>query len=316
MAFGIDDGIKAAGAVIPIISNAFGIGEKRQDKRQIKQQTALQELGIKGSKELTDYNKAKELEMWKATNWSAQMEEAEKAGLSTAYLYGKGGGTTGTVGSGGAGMSVGGAADAASAMNAGTNQAMAIAQLQNLQANTKKTNAEAENIAPTGEKIKADTELTKWNTELSKKLNSDSMIKDVQEQQKYAAIRLEQSQRRELQEWEAWEAGSLTDSNGKKYLMDDPESPIAKAIRAGYSETVQQVENLKQTGDILESEKAIKRFEANLTRQGIAAGSPWYVKMVGDLLKKLGINLTGDTAGGAEIAGKMAEKAIKQAIKK
>ena len=34
----------------------------------------LQNLEIKGSKELTDYNAAKQLEMWKATNYPAQVE--------------------------------------------------------------------------------------------------------------------------------------------------------------------------------------------------------------------------------------------------
>lgn len=303
--FGINDGIKAATGIIPAVMGAFGIGEKRQDRRQIRQQEKLNELGIKSSKELTDYNKAKELEMWKETNWAAQRAEAEKAGLSTAYLYSKGGGTTGTVGSGGQGMAAGSAADAASGMNASTNQAMAVAQLQNLQANTEKQKAEAANLEPQGEQIKATTENTKWQTELSKKLNSDSMIKDVQEQQKWATIKLEQDARREKQEWDAWETASFTDEEGRKMITDDPQSPIAKAMKAGFNQTIQTVENLKKQGNILESEKAIKQFEANLTRQGIAAGSPWYVKMVGDLLKKLGINLTGDTSNVIDTAKKM-----------
>jgi len=290
MAFGIDEGIKAAGAVLPVISNLFGIGEKRQDRRQIEQQTKLQELGIKGSKELTDYNKAKELQMWKDTNWSAQMEEAEKAGLSTAYLYGKGGGTTGTVGSGGAGMSMGGASDAASAMNAGTNQAMAIAQLNNLNANTEKTKAEAANLGPQGENIKANTANTTWSTELSKKLNSDVMISNVQDEQKWASIKLEQTARRELQEWEAWETAAFTGEDGNKKLWNDPESPIAKATKAGYKQTIQTLENSKKTGEILQAEEAIKKFEANLTRQGISAGSPWYIKILGDMMRKAGID--------------------------
>lgn len=290
MAFGINDGINAAGIAVPALMSAFGIGEARQDRRQIKQQEKLQAMSIKGSKELTDYQKQKDLEMWKATNWGAQMEEAEKAGLSTAYLYGKGGGTTGTVGGSGGGVTGGSAADAASAQNANTNQAMAIAQLQNIQANTEKTKAEAKNLEPTGDSIKATTEATKWQTELSKALNNDSMIKDVQEQQKWATIKLEQDARRDKQDWDAWEAASFTNEEGKKLTTDDPQSPIAKAIRAGMNETIEKVENLKKQGNILESEKEIKKFEANLTRQGIAAGSPWYVKMMADLLRKVGLS--------------------------
>ena len=47
--------------------------EGHNDRRQLRQQEKLQNLEIKGSKELTDYNAAKQLEMWKATNYPAQV---------------------------------------------------------------------------------------------------------------------------------------------------------------------------------------------------------------------------------------------------
>lgn len=270
--------------------------EREEDERQLRQQKKLQDIGIEGSKEMTDYQKQKELQQWKDTSYGAQVEQMNKAGVNPALLYGMGGSGGSTTGGGAVNVSGGSAADAASTSQARTgatrqsmDMAMAMAQMENIKADTKQKLATVEGTETT-------TEATKWNTDLSKKLNNDSMIKDIQDQQNWATQRLENTARRELMDWEAAEAAGFKDKDGKKYTWDDPESPVAKGIRAGYEETIEKVNNLKKEGNILESEKAIKQFEANLTRQGIAAGSPWYVKMVGDLLKKLGINLTGDTA--------------------
>ncbi|AXH73227.1 MAG: DNA pilot protein [Microviridae sp.] len=72
--------------------------EKHNDKRQIRQQGALQNLQIAGQKEMTDYNMSKQLQMWKDTNYKAQVEELEKAGLNPGLLYGMGGGGGTTTG--------------------------------------------------------------------------------------------------------------------------------------------------------------------------------------------------------------------------
>lgn len=69
-----------------------------QDARQVRQQDRLQRLQIAGQKEMTDYNMMKQLEMWNATNYEAQMEHLKNAGLNPGLIYGmKGGGgvTTG-----------------------------------------------------------------------------------------------------------------------------------------------------------------------------------------------------------------------------
>ena len=66
--------------------------EGHNDRRQLRQQEKLQNLEIRGSKELTDYNAAKQLEMWKATNYPAQVEQMKLAGLNPALAYGMGGG--------------------------------------------------------------------------------------------------------------------------------------------------------------------------------------------------------------------------------
>lgn len=284
--------IGAGVGALGTIGNWFGIGEKRQDKRQIEQQRKLQELGIQGSKELSDYNYAKQLQMWKDTNYSEQIKEAKDAGMSISALYGgSGGGGAGTISSGGMAIGQGQASDSASAENASTNSKLATAQLANIVAQTEKTKAETANLEPTGKNIEANTANTIWQTELSKKLNTDTYIKDIQDKQNWATEQVKLNFEKENANWEAMKAGGFA---GMKY--DDENSPIAKAIKAGFEQTVQTLENSKTQGKVMDAEKTIKQFEANLTKQGLPAGSPWYIKIMGDLLGKIGISLTGDTA--------------------
>ena len=87
-------GMQAASqAASGLIGTGMGLLlEGHNDRRQLRQQEKLQNLEIKGSKELTDYNAAKQLEMWKATNYPAQVEQMKLAGLNPALAYGMGGG--------------------------------------------------------------------------------------------------------------------------------------------------------------------------------------------------------------------------------
>jgi len=181
---GIGMGIlNAVPSVIGGLTNALGIGEKRQMRRQLEQQEKLQNLSIQGSKTMSDYNYNKELQMWKDTNWSAQVEEAKKAGLSTAWLMGKGGGSPASM-NGGMSVGMGSAADAASTTNAGTNKAMALANLallgaqkENIEADTANKEADAGNKnVDTGIKT-VDLNVKKDTTEESKNIVRDTARK-------------------------------------------------------------------------------------------------------------------------------------------
>jgi len=83
---GMQAGEQALNGIMGIALGAYN------DKRQLKQQQKLQNMQIEGSKTLTDYNAAKQLEMWHATNYGPQMQELEKAGLNPGLIYGMGGG--------------------------------------------------------------------------------------------------------------------------------------------------------------------------------------------------------------------------------
>lgn len=68
------------------------------DDRQYKQQERLQELQMAGQRAMTDYEWQKQMEMWKATNYPAQLQMMKQAGLSPGLIYGKGGGGGTTTG--------------------------------------------------------------------------------------------------------------------------------------------------------------------------------------------------------------------------
>lgn len=142
-------GANAAGAAI-----GAGMGlmlGPTNDRRQRKQQARLQEIQIRGQKELTDYQYAKDLQMWKDTNYSAQMEQLKAAGLNPALLYGMSGGGGATMGTGGANVS-----GANAQQNPGEVQQMAGMgmQLGMNAAQTELIKAQTENIkAETAEKL-------------------------------------------------------------------------------------------------------------------------------------------------------------------
>jgi hypothetical protein len=152
----------AAGAVLGLAL------ERHNDRRQVKQQKKLTDVQVNANKQMTDYNTAanykSQLDMWKATNYGAQMDEIKKAGLNPALLYGMSGGGGTTVGSGAIAGNVSGGQAAGNSGETGMgimnqmNLAMQQAQIDNLKANTNKTNAEAGNVGAIGENIMADTQ--------------------------------------------------------------------------------------------------------------------------------------------------------------
>lgn len=276
----------AKAAAGPILGAAMSIGA---GKRQIKQQKKLTRIGIDAGKEMADHNKQNELDMWNATNYGAQIKHAKDAGMSISALYGGSGAGGTTTGGGGSGVAATGTADGEVArqgmgLQAASQLALLNAQRENIEADTENKKA-----AKTG--TDATTEATQWQTELSKKLNTDTFIKDVQDNQAWATEKLNNENTKWKADWEAYQQGAY---DGKQW--DDPSTPMAKAVRAGFEETVERAEKAKADKNVAKAEAVIKGYEANLTKQGIAAGSPWYVKIMGDLLRKIGINLTGDTA--------------------
>ena len=96
---------------------------------------------VKHAKELTDYNYAKQLQMWKDTNYSAQTEQMRKAGLNIGLMYqggGQGGSTNVATGS----TPSGGSAQDWSGMGMQAANLMADLKLKEAQADNLKADAE------------------------------------------------------------------------------------------------------------------------------------------------------------------------------
>lgn len=148
-------------------SIAAGMGMSLfNDTRQIDMEYKLQKLAMKNQKEMTDYNMKKQLEMWEATNYKAQVEQMKKAGLGVGLMYGMkgGGGTTAAVNAGqvAGGNAPKGGGEIMGTMGMGMNLALISAQKDLMKAQAEKAQAEANKTAG------ADTANTNQNTETGK----------------------------------------------------------------------------------------------------------------------------------------------------
>lgn len=169
-------GSQAAGGIFGLLLGDIN------DRRQIRQQEKLQNLQIRGQKEMTDYGFMKQLQMWMDTNYPAQVEQMKLAGLNPGLLYGsKGGGgvTTGSApGNVTGGQAPSGGGEAMGIM--GMTQ-LTMAQRELIKAQTEKTKAETiklggvdttkteteiKSLSQGIDNAKAQEELTKVETEI------------------------------------------------------------------------------------------------------------------------------------------------------
>lgn len=116
-----------------------------ENKRQRKQQKKLNEIQFNAHKQFTEYNNQKQLEMWEATNYGAQMEQLKKAGLNPALMYESGGagGTTQAATGGEAALQATKGNDGMQGMGMALQAGMMQAQIELMKAQTVKTKVEA-----------------------------------------------------------------------------------------------------------------------------------------------------------------------------
>ena len=152
-------GMMAASATDAILGLAL---QGQQDRRQLRQQEKLQQLEMAGQRQMTDYNMMKQMEMWRNTNYTAQMEQLRKAGLNPGLIYGMGGGggQTTNIEAGkvtGANAPTGGN-EIASMIGMGLTRELQKAQIENIKAQTEKTRTENAAIPSNVSKTEAETE--------------------------------------------------------------------------------------------------------------------------------------------------------------
>lgn len=273
---------------------ALGIGAKKHDRRQVEQQRKL-------SEQQREINHKAQMDLWNATNYGAQVEHLKEAGLNPALLYGKGGGGGATVGTG---VASGSAADAASTQGAqtqatgmGMQVGMMQAQLELIKAQTDKVKAEAAKTAGVDTELAgANKASVEFQNEVNKMIGTEQMAKNYG----WASDKLQTESSKVMAEYEAWKAASF---EGK--ATDDGSSPLAKAMSAGMKTTMEQLEAAKLANDGAKAGNIVKEFEAKLAEQGIHPHSPWWTKLLTDMLTKVGVM---DMVG-------LGQQSVKQVIK-
>jgi len=189
----------AGGAALGAVNEGMGIlFQGIKNKQQLKQAGKMQDLQIQGSKQLTDYNTAKQLQMWKDTSYGAQKEQMEKAGINPALMYGMGGGggQTNSISAG----NVGGQ-QASVAHGMGLQGVMTKAQLDNLNANTEKTKAEAAKISGV-DTTKAQTEIASLTQGIQNQKAVESLTRVQTEIAQVAASVSRQTINEQMEAWE------------------------------------------------------------------------------------------------------------------
>lgn len=195
MGFGLELAKASAGqAASGIIGEGLGLlTQPFKNRQQLKQAGKLQELQIKGSKEMTDYNMSKQLQMWKDTSYGAQVEQMNKAGINPALMYGMGGGGGQIAGSGGSSVS-GQSAGTAQKSSGGEGMGLMMGQMGLMEAQKKNIEADTKlKEADAAKKIGVDTENVKAST---------GLIRQQEEIAKVAASVSRQTIKEQMKNWE------------------------------------------------------------------------------------------------------------------
>lgn len=268
------------------IGKALGIGQGYN--RQLKQQEKLNALQIKNQAELAQIQHNLQLDMWDKTNYPAQVEQLKKAGLNPALLYGKGGGGGATVGMGMNTGVTGGQAGMAGGLEGIGVMGMLPAQIELIKAQTENVKAD------TAKKSGVDTELgtaqagearsRTASNEFQNELNKTIGIDDMAERYGWASDKIAIESQKANAEYEAWKAAGFGNKS-----FDDPESGMARAMKAGMEKTIEELTQAKLINNAKEAEIIVKNFEARLAEQGIHPHSPWWTKLLTDMLEKVGI---------------------------
>lgn len=154
--FGIQAGQAALntgqGAIGALIGQVFA---GMNDRRQVNQQEKLNEQSFEINNRMAEENYKRQMRLWNETNYNAQVEQMKKAGINPGLMYGMSGGGGQTA----AATPAQGVSGAHAPSGGGEIMGMQLMAAQRglIEAQTKKTEAEAENLPKTGANIEAST---------------------------------------------------------------------------------------------------------------------------------------------------------------
>lgn len=257
-----------------VIGAAMDIGNMQAQKNEGKR-------NFQRNKEMADYMHDLEMKKWEKTNYKAQVEQMKKAGLNVGLMSG-GGGQPGQ--------------STASAGNPSQNQDMRTGQnmlgIMDLasqvdlnKASAEKLRAEADNLrGVTRDSTAEDVRGKKFNNDINEKFQNEI------EKAKYWNWATDTIKGEEANA--AWEFKKAIDFDNKEFGGKDGVAETTRAGRARIAELKMYEEDLRKAkadGNIAEAEEVIREFEASMAKQGISTNSPWYAKLITDLLEKVGL---------------------------
>lgn len=283
----VDFGLQTAQGIIGA-GMGLALGEIH-DKRQLKQQRKLQNLEIQGQQQMVDYNQMKQLQMWKDTNYQAQIEELRKAGLNPGMIYGMSGGGATTTGQA-TGNVTGTHAPTGGGESIAMVQTMAQlgllkAQKENIDADTAnklankpKTDAETQNIILNGIILKYTGKELQDKYERITSPNRGIEAKTYQDE-------LEARQGIAGTIYELWTEGKLKEKSVAELTQ----------ILLNNAKTALETEQIKESMKLLEQnikgaklDNIIRDLEARLqTETGIDKSAPTWIKILGRLFVNL-----------------------------
>lgn len=266
----------AGGAIIGAGIGALGniIGVERQNRATEK----FMGIQKENQKELNQQGADLQYDMWKKTNYPAQLGMMKEAGLSAGLMYGgsgAGGATTGSQ-SGGSAASGGQGAKLDIGSNVAQMAQIALlkAQKDNIEADTvaKKTGA-AYQSGPQTAQTEADTKTKEEQATKTREEGKSVYLDNIVKQYERGGIG-----ENEVNRHTKYGDGTIHEGSAK-----------TRTIEAQTSNIEQQLELAKKENNIKQAETIIKNFEASMAEQGISTNSPYYVKLLTDILNKLGI---------------------------
>lgn len=266
-----------------LVNSIFSGG---QDKRQLRQQQALTEMQGKEWRANAAYQKQLDLAMIK-DSFGQEIKNLKDHNMSIGLMYG-GGGAGGSTTGGGAPMTTGGqAATASQTMGDVMQLAMMKAQTENIEADTTLKQKAAGQAVASQTKTEEEAKQIAFQNRINSLVSEENFAKNIS----WANQKLQYESMKTMADYNAWEK-----SNFAGNPTDDENSPLAKAYKAGLEKSIEELKTAKANANTAKAESIIKNFTAELTKQGIAEGTPWYVKMATDLLNKAGININQEAA--------------------